>query len=259
MPTTGAPSSQARAHFDFKSATLTLVALLLKTTDQALLMRELGRKLDDSPDFFANDPLVLDLSAIANSTESLDFKALVKLLKQHQVLPIAVRGGNEAQTTDALHAGLVHTPDAQIASAESRKTAHKAVREVIREVAVAVPVEVQVEVPVPATGTLVVDKPLRSGQRVYAKGGDIIVLGMVSHGAEVIADGHVHVYAPLRGRAVAGARGNTEARIFTTCMEAELVSIAGNYRAFDTALPAEMASKATQIKLVGEKLLITPV
>jgi len=105
----------------------------------------------------------------------------------------------------------------------------------------------------------VIDKPLRSGQRVYARGGDIIVLGMVSHGAEVIADGHVHVYAPLRGRAVAGARGNTEARIFTTCMEAELVSIAGNYRAFETALPTDVASKATQIKLVGEKLLVNPI
>jgi septum site-determining protein MinC len=252
---TGATSGHARAHFDFKSATLTLVALLLKTTDQALLMRELTRKLDDSPDFFSNDPLVMDLSAIAGSQDSLDFRALVDLLKKHQVQPLAVRGGNEQQTADALRAGLVHTPDAQIAGNEPRKN----VREVVREVAVAVPVEVQVEVPVPATGTLVIDKPLRSGQRVYAKGGDIIALGLVSHGAEVIADGHVHVYAPLRGRAVAGARGNTEARIFTTCMEAELVSIAGNYRSFETALPPDVASKATQIKLVGEKLLITPV
>ena len=259
MSKSGVPSGQARAHFDFKSATLTMVALLIKTTDQALLMSDLSAKLEDSPDFFSNDPLVLDLSAIANSAELLDFKALVKLLKQHQVQPMAVRGGHEKQIAAAQRAGLVHTPDAQIAGVDARKPAPTPVREVVREVAVAVPVEVQVEVPVPATGTLVIDKPLRSGQRVYARGGDIIVLGMVSHGAEVIADGHVHVYAPLRGRAVAGARGNTEARILTTCMEAELVSIAGNYRAFETALPTDVASKATQIKLVGEKLLVNPI
>jgi len=110
----------------------------------------------------------------------------------------------------------------------------------------------------PSPSTLVVDKPLRSGQQVYARGGDLVVLAVVNFGAEVIADGSIHVYAPLRGRAIAGARGNTDARIFSTCMEPQLVSIAGIYRTTDTALPADVAAKPAQVRLDGEKLLVEP-
>ena len=81
---------------------------------------------------------------------------------------------------------------------------------------------------------------------------------MVSFGAEVIADGNVHVYAPLRGRAIAGARGDTSARIFTTCMEPQLVSIAGIYRTTEVAIPADIVGKPAQVRLDGEKLLIEP-
>ena len=105
---------------------------------------------------------------------------------------------------------------------------------------------------------LIVDKPLRSGQQVYARGADLVVLAVVSFGAEVIADGNIHVYAPLRGRAIAGARGNTEARIFTTCMEPQLVSIAGIYRTTEVAIPPEVLGKPAQVRLDGEKLLIEP-
>ncbi len=106
---------------------------------------------------------------------------------------------------------------------------------------------------------MVVDKPLRSGQQVYARGADLVVLAMVSDGAEVIADGNIHVYAPLRGRAIAGARGDTSARIFTTCMEAQLVSIAGIYRTTDTELPDRVKGRSAQVRLDGEKLLIEPI
>jgi len=108
---------------------------------------------------------------------------------------------------------------------------------------------------VPASGTLVIDRPLRSGQQVYARGGDVIVLDVVNFGAEVIADGHVHVYAPLRGKAIAGARGNTEARIFSTCMEAQLVAIAGIYRTSEVALPGDVQGKPTQVWLDEQKLV----
>jgi len=114
-------------------------------------------------------------------------------------------------------------------------------------------------VPAPLADAVIVDRPLRSGQRVYAKGTDIVVLDMVSYGAEVIADGNVHVYAPLRGRAVAGASGNTSARIFSTCMEAQLLSIAGIYRTIETDLPKEVAGKAAKVRLEGEKIIIEPV
>ncbi|MDD0811125.1 septum site-determining protein MinC [Curvibacter sp. RS43] len=245
---TGVTSGPARAPFDFKSATLPLVALLLKTTDQATLEADLARRMADAPDFFSNDPLVIDLSAVRDQEGLPDFAALIALLRRYRVLPIAVRGGQPAQMAAAVAAGLIEVPDLVIP--QRSEAPQVEVREVIREV------EVPVQVPVAAPNTVIIDKPLRSGQQVYARGGDIVVLALVSNGAEVIADGNVHVYAPLRGKAVAGARGNTEARIFSTCLEAELISIAGIYRTTEVALPPEVAGKAAQIRLVGEKLVM---
>ncbi|HEU0202535.1 MAG TPA: septum site-determining protein MinC [Burkholderiaceae bacterium] len=107
-----------------------------------------------------------------------------------------------------------------------------------------------------AASTMVVDRPLRSGQRVYAKGCDLVVLAVVSFGAEVMADGSIHVYAPLRGRAMAGVAGNAAARIFTTCLEPQLVSIAGLYRTAEAGWPDDVYGKPAQIRLDGEKILI---
>jgi septum site-determining protein MinC len=108
---------------------------------------------------------------------------------------------------------------------------------------------------------MVIDKPLRSGQQVYAKGRDLIVLAMVNAGAEVIADGHIHVYGALRGKAIAGARGNMHAKIFAQVMEPELISIAGVYRTSENALPQHVLGQAAQVCLQsgpdGDKLLIT--
>jgi len=249
---TGVTTGSARANFDFKSATLPLVALLIKTTDAAALVADLTRRLSDTPDFFSNDPLVIDLSAVRDSEASLDFPALIALLRRHRVLPVAVRGGNPAQTAAAVAAGLIDVPE--VVLSQRHETPQVEVHEVVREVVR----EVKVEVPVAGPGTVVIDKPLRSGQQVYARGADIVVLALVSNGAEVIADGNVHVYAPLRGKAIAGARGNTEARIFSTCLEPELVSIAGIYRTTETELPANVRGKPAQVRLDGEKLLIEP-
>jgi septum site-determining protein MinC len=90
---------------------------------------------------------------------------------------------------------------------------------------------------------------LRSGQQAYARGGDLVVLAAVNAGAEVIADGSIHIYAPLRGRALAGASGATNARIFTTRFEAELVSIAGVYRTFESGVPDQLAGQPVQVQL----------
>ena len=117
--------------------------------------------------------------------------------------------------------------------------------------------------PAAALPALVVDKPLRSGQQVYARGRDLVVMAMVNPGAEVIADGHIHVYAPLRGKAIAGARGNGDARIFAMSLEAELISIAGIYRTSDVPLPADVAGKPAMVSLQpgpdGEKLVMEPI
>mgnify|MGYP003493742281 CR=1 FL=1 len=106
----------------------------------------------------------------------------------------------------------------------------------------------------PRRPPLIVNRPLRSGQQVYARDRDLVMLALVSYGAEVIADGHIHVYAPLRGRAIAGAKGNAEARIFTTAMQAQLLSIAGVYRTPDVALPTEVVGRAAMVRLDGDSL-----
>jgi septum site-determining protein MinC len=106
---------------------------------------------------------------------------------------------------------------------------------------------------------MVVDRPLRSGQQIYAKGSDLVILALVNHGAEVIADGSIHVYAPLRGKAIAGATGDVNARIFTTCMEPELISIAGIYQTTDPPLPMEVRGKSAQVRLDGDTLIIEPI
>ena len=237
---TAAPSHSS---FDLKSASLPVVAVVLKTSDAAQFAAELAERVADAPGFFDNDPVLIDLASVREAEAPIDFDAIVALLRHHSTLPVAVRGGSPAQMDAARAAGLAAAPDAPPARAEP---AAPAVQEVVREVPVAGP------------GTVVVDKPLRSGQQVYARGADLVGLAMVSFGAEVIADGNIHVYAPLRGRAIAGARGNTEARIFTTCLEPQLVSIAGIYRTTETALPADVLGKPAQVRLDGEKMLIEP-
>lgn len=246
-------AAQARTSFDLKSASLPVVAVVLKTTDAAQLAADLAERVADAPGFFDNDPVLIDLAPVREAEAAVDFAAIVAELRRHSTLPVAVRGGSPAQMEAALAAGLAAAPDAPPARAEVPATE---VREIVREVVHEV--EVVREVPVAGPGTVVVDKPLRSGQQVYARGADLVVMAVVSFGAEVIADGNIHVYAPLRGRAIAGARGNTEARIFSTCLEPQLVSIAGIYRTTETELPDNVRGKPAQVRLDGEKLLFEP-
>lgn len=221
------------ATFEIKSATLPLVALLLKTADLAPLAAELQARFGDIPDFFDNDPLVLDLSPLRAQATVPDFAAVLALLRSYRMHPIAVRSGSPAQMDAAQAAGLIATEDAQ-----------PPMRAPVAEAPAA---------PAPAAplGALVIDRPLRSGQQIYARGRDLVVMSMVNPGAEVIADGSIHVYAPLRGKAIAGARGNDEARIVTLCLEPELISIAGVYRTSDVPLPADVLGKPTQVRLLG--------
>jgi septum site-determining protein MinC len=239
------------ATFEIKSANLPLVALLLKSPDLDALSRDLALRFGDIPDFFDNDPLVLELSALAADDHAIDFTALINLLCSYRVAPIAVRGGSPAQMDAALAVGLLPAPDARITAARTQE-----------------PQITPVQAPPPADataplGALVIDKPLRSGQQVYARGRDLVLLAMVNAGAEVIADGHIHVYAPLRGKAMAGARGNADARIFALSLEPELLSIAGIYRTSDVPLPKNIWGHPTQVRLVagpdGDKLEMHPI
>lgn len=243
---TVALAGRAPATFEIKSANLPLVALLLKSHDLDLLALELRGRFGDLPDFFDHDPLVIDLAPLKGG--EVDFARLIGLLKPYNVMPVAVRGGTEEQMLAALDAGLAAAPEAALTPTLSQREREKDKGR-------------QPEPPQPPflpLGALVIDKPLRSGQQVYARGRDLVVMSMVNPGAEVVADGHIHVYAPLRGKAIAGARGDANARILTLCLEPELVSIAGVYRTSEQALPDNLRGKPAQIRLQGDKLVMDP-
>jgi len=249
-----ADSTESPLAFELKDATLPLAVVAVRQADLAVLAAELQKKLGETPNFFDDDPVVIDIAALADAGEAIDFTQLLRVLRAHRMRPVLVAGGSAAQRAAALAAGLALAPEPVPAPrAKTVEVVREVPIEVVREVEREVVREVPVFVP-----TLVVDKPLRSGQQVYAKGGDLIVLAAVNAGAEVIADGNIHVYGPLRGKAVAGSRGNTDARIYTTCLEPELISIAGVYRTTETPIPPEVAGKPAQVRLVGDKLVMEP-
>ena len=243
--------------YDIKSADLSLLALLLKTTDISLVSSALQQQMAETPGFFDQDPVMVDVSALGlELDQTIDLEALLAVLREHQFLPLAIKGAHEALLAKAKGLGLVDASDARIRRSVLLEEPTKAA---------ATPHEPELAVSPPPVvvplGAMVIDKPLRSGQQVYAKGRDLIVLAMVNAGAEVIADGHIHVYGALRGKAIAGARGNMHAKIFAQVMEPELISIAGVYRTSENALPQHVLGQAAQVCLQsgpdGDKLLIT--
>jgi septum site-determining protein MinC len=245
----------AMAHsFEIKSAQLPMVALLPKTPDLGLLIGEMTAQFgpdSDSPDFFDNDALVVDCSALGDGDLEPQFKALLSALAMCRLKTIAFRNASPTQKQTLVAFGLIEAP------AELAQKKNNPVRKPVDKPVVTTPVvikEVVKEVirEVPGAPTMVIDKPLRSGQKIYARGADLVVLAMVNMGAEVVADGNIHVYAPLRGKAMAGASGNTQARIFSLCMEPELISIAGVYRTSENKLPKEIHGKSAQVRLSND-------
>lgn len=208
----------------------------------------------ENADFFENDAVVIDCSKVKAAVTVTALSALMKALVDCRLKPIAFRGFEANDDALALALGLVLAPVQELRekTAITPKKASQSATGVVKEIAK----EVIREVPGPAT--MVIEKPVRSGQKIYARGADLIVLAMVNQGGEVVADGNIHVYAPLRGKAMAGASGNNRARIFSTCLEPELISIAGVYRTSENPLPPGIQGKAAQIRLSDdgqEKLL----
>ena len=230
------------------------------------LAAELTRRFADTPEFFSNDVIAIDVRRLA-ADERLPIDRLVETLTALRARAIGVvaspeqaewaqafglplldshgrrpRGGNDAKDADRNDAQ--DAPDApehaQAAEAPASTPAVPAADAVAMQ-----------------PGTMIVDRPLRSGQRIYARG-DLVVLDLVSDGAEVIAEGNIYVYASLRGRALAGVKGNLDARIFCTCLEPQLISIAGIYRTGETPWPDAYASKPAQVRLADNTLVFEP-
>ena len=228
--------SSAANLFDIKSASLDLLALVLRSTNLAALEPVIKQR------FAQHDveSYLLDLDQL-NPAEHYALHEVCTLLQKNGVRIAAIRHKDPALESIAHKLGLPFVLSGN--HSKNPPPVESVPTPVINDV-------------LPAS-TLIIDRPVRAGQQIYAKGGDLVILEMVSAGAEVIADGSIHVYAPLRGRALAGARGNTSARIFVKSMEAELVSIAGIYRTIEQDLPASIKGKPTQIYLEQERVVMT--
>jgi septum site-determining protein MinC len=236
---------------ELKSATLEAMRALLHAADASSVAAALDARLGATPGFFSGEPVVIDASALPPDAAP-DWAGIRDALARHALTAVAVQGVDDTAADAARALGFaVVADDAPPDRAPISEPVVEAVVEPVIEVdiAAAEAPEPVVAPPAAARRAEIIDKPLRSGQRVYARGCDLIVLAMVSAGAEVIADGNIHIYAPLRGRALAGAAGDVQARIFTTCFEAELVSIAGVYRTFEHTAHSELLRKPAHVRL----------
>jgi septum site-determining protein MinC len=276
-------SPRKSPYFELKSGSVDTLLFVVKTTELDAMRVELTRRFEATPEFFANDTVAIDVRRLGDG-EQVALSDIVRLLESVSMRPIGVVA-QPAQHSWAAEAGLPFleardrrganaksaaedTPDAAPVAAASQTsdtqdTSPAPTQPELFSAQGESDADTALAAADPATSAaraepaLVIDRPLRSGQRIYAKG-DLVVLGLVSNGAEVIAEGNIHIYAPLRGRALAGVHGNHDARIFCTCLEAELISIAGIYRTTEVPLSADVAGKPVQIRLDEEKLLIEP-
>lgn len=283
--------------FDIKSATIQGLTLILRSVNMGVIEGDLAARVANAGDLFTNAPVLINVSALTadGTADKLELTRLINLLRRHTMRAVGIIGAAGLLLKQANALGLMEEVDVQPRARnklaeppvepESAPTpapadamqnfatevpvladlfgeTSAAISAAVVPAAVAAPAEAPAAPTAPpnskAAPTMVIDRPLRSGQRVYARGGDLVVLGVVSHGAEVIADGNIHVYGPLRGRAIAGANGDIDARIFAVAMEPELISIAGTYRTTDKPLADEVRGKPAQARLDGQKMLIEP-
>lgn len=227
--------------FELKGNLFTLSVLNLYKNDLQALSKQLDEKISQAPKFFYGAPIVINLKSI--SEQKVDFNDLKQILTGLQLNPVGVCNGSDAQNILAKESMLSVLSYSQDVKPQAKAPANSELNTSIVEREIYLPAQV-------------INSTVRSGQQVYAKDRDLIILGAVSHGAEVIADGNIHIYGALRGRAIAGAKGNTDAAIFCQSLEAELVSIDGNYWISDS-LQGELWSKSAAINYKNNSLEIT--
>lgn len=223
--------------FELKGRMMPLSVLRVLTTDLDVLSEQLDAKIATAPDLFQNFPVVLDFDGLSNDAQNaFDIAGLDRLLRERSFMPVGLRGAGDVLTGIAAGVGIGVISTGVTTEPNRRKAAKEA--------------SVQTR-----AANLLIKEPVRSGQQVYAKGGDLVVLATVSPGAEILADGNIHIYGALRGRALAGVKGNAEARIFCRSLDAELISIAGHYRVSEK-IPESERQHPVQIFLSGDSLVI---
>ncbi|VAW78005.1 Septum site-determining protein MinC [hydrothermal vent metagenome] len=236
----------ASSCFELKGSMLTMIELHLLQSDSDQFSLQLDQKVRQAPDFFNHAPLVLDLTQIQSDSVIVDFADITHSIRHNNLSLVGVRNGNRAQHEAAKQHGLSILPESV------EKTSNSTVNN-----------SVQTKPPCTDSSdyqnlSKTITLPVRSGQQIYAKNCDLVILNTVSAGAEIIADGHIHVYGALRGRAIAGAHGNMNARIFCSDLEAELISIAGYYRAIEE-MDESVRNQTVQIYLKDERLNIVKI
>jgi septum site-determining protein MinC len=226
---------------EFKSSTFSVPVLVISSSDLILIEQQLQAKVHLAPEFFKNSPLVLDVQEINKQNIEADVASVLGVIRKLGLLPIGIRGGNAQQNEQALALGVpVHSVHTSSTTIDAKKPKTLSPEPETKDLL--------------QTGTTLITQPIRSGQRVYAAG-DLVVVAQVSAGTEILAEGNIHVYGTLRGRALAGVQGNTEARIFCNDLQAELISIAGNYKISEDLNP-NIRNKPVQVYLDKHTLVI---
>ncbi|MCK5917403.1 MAG: septum site-determining protein MinC [Cocleimonas sp.] len=264
---------------ELKGEMLMLNVLRLQDVDIKLIEETLQQKRNEAPLFFVQSPVVVDCSNLSQEQgKQLDLRALRRLLVRMDFVPVGLRNVSNAMLAASMTSGwnilrsstkhppqkalVINTPDENARVTENTSTEEQEQNE---DAVSTEPVsEDQVNEAIENTSLtsrqkqgLIIERPIRSGQQIYAKRGDLIILSQTSAGSEVMADGSIHVYGPLRGRVLAGVKGNKKARIFCRSLEAELIVIAGCYQLLDES-ETELKGKPAMIHLEDEKLIIEP-
>ncbi|WP_107853530.1 septum site-determining protein MinC [Neisseria elongata] len=234
--------------FEIKSARTDALAVYLHNADSTALDAALAKCAAQYREL--NLPLILDMQDFRPSEA--DLPAVLAVFRRHRLPVAALRHSDEAWAATAADNGLPFTPPGKERPVPLETADAGTVAEITGEIAS----ETAKQAGHP---TVLVTEPVRTGQQVYAENADLIVTGTVSEGAELIADGNIHIYASMRGRALAGAKGRRDARIFIHSMQAELVSIAGIYRNFEQQLPEHLYRKPVQIHLQDDRLVIAAI
>jgi len=239
---------------EIKISTVVAVSAILATADRIALDAALNEMTGGSTDFFEDDLAVIDVSGLPPNCEPVDWAGIISLLKKYRLNPVAVRNAPAQMAAEIAAHGL--SLETAVKPREEQEAAPVPAAAPAAPAASAAPAAAEASA---SGGVMIIDTPVRAGQRIYARGCDLVITAVVNNGAEIIADGSIHVYNTLNGRALAGASGNPNARIFALDLAPELVSIAGVYRTFEDGFPTEFARKPAQIRLNGDRIDILSV
>lgn len=247
-------TSGLKQSFQLKSASVSLTALELYYFDDEEFETNLRDKISQAPGFFKDIPLIISLEKYQGLDSELDFFKIIGSCRRHGIHVIGVRAANDDQRRLARGAALALLPGGSLRDQTAAPA--PSANDTAPEQPATAPAEPAVVASEPAPAKII-SQTVRSGQQVYAPEGDLVILAPVQAGAEVLAAGNIHVYGPLRGRALAGIHGAEGARVFCQSLEAELVSIAGHYKISED-LQENGWKSAVQIQLRDDLLVVTP-